>query len=76
MVGIMYTDKKADAESFYKRTGATWPILNDDGSTALTFGVTGVPETYVVSPERSGRGQVRGGHHRVGPRRRDPALRR
>jgi cytochrome c biogenesis protein CcmG, thiol:disulfide interchange protein DsbE len=50
MVGIMYTDKKADAESFYQRTGATWPILNDDGSTALTFGVTGVPETYVVSP--------------------------
>ncbi len=50
MVGIMYTDKKADAEAFYKRTGATWPILNDDGSTALTFGVTGVPETYVVSP--------------------------
>ena len=50
MVGIMYTDKKSDALAFYKRTGADWPILNDDGSTALTFGVTGVPETYVVSP--------------------------
>ncbi len=51
MVGIMYTDKKADAEAFYRGTGATWPILDDDGSTALTFGVTGVPETYVVSPD-------------------------
>ncbi len=50
MVGIMYSDKKADAQAFYQRTGATWPILDDDGSTALSFGVTGVPETYVVSP--------------------------
>jgi cytochrome c biogenesis protein CcmG, thiol:disulfide interchange protein DsbE len=51
MVGIMYTDKKADAQSFYRRTGANWPILDDDGSTALSFGVTGVPETYIVDPE-------------------------
>lgn len=51
MVGIMYTDKKADALSFYKRSGATWPILDDDGSTALSFGVTGVPETYVIDPD-------------------------
>jgi cytochrome c biogenesis protein CcmG, thiol:disulfide interchange protein DsbE len=51
MVGIMYTDKKADARSFYQRSGATWPILDDQGSTALSFGVTGVPETYVVNPD-------------------------
>jgi len=51
MVGIMYTDKKADALSFYRRSGATWPILDDDGTTALSFGVTGVPETYVVNPD-------------------------
>jgi cytochrome c biogenesis protein CcmG/thiol:disulfide interchange protein DsbE len=50
MVGVMYRDKAADAESFYAKTGAKWPILNDDGTTAISFGVTGVPETYVVDP--------------------------
>jgi cytochrome c biogenesis protein CcmG, thiol:disulfide interchange protein DsbE len=51
MVGVMYTDKKTDALNFYKKSGAHWPILDDDGSTALSFGVTGVPETYVVDPQ-------------------------
>ena len=51
MVGIMYQDKPSDAQGFYRRTGATWPILDDKGSTALSFGVTGVPETYVVDPD-------------------------
>jgi cytochrome c biogenesis protein CcmG, thiol:disulfide interchange protein DsbE len=50
MVGIMYQDKVADARGFYKRTGATWPILDDKGPTAISFGATGVPETYVVDP--------------------------
>jgi cytochrome c biogenesis protein CcmG/thiol:disulfide interchange protein DsbE len=50
MVGIMYRDKKSDAQAFYRTTHATWPILNDDGTTAISFGVTGVPETYVVDP--------------------------
>jgi cytochrome c biogenesis protein CcmG, thiol:disulfide interchange protein DsbE len=50
MVGIMYRDKAADATNFYAKTGAKWPILNDDGTTAISFGVTGVPETYVVDP--------------------------
>jgi len=50
MVGVMYRDKASDAESFYAKTGATWPILNDDGTTAISFGVTGVPETYLVDP--------------------------
>jgi cytochrome c biogenesis protein CcmG/thiol:disulfide interchange protein DsbE len=50
MVGIMYRDKATDATSFYAKTGAKWPILNDDGTTAISFGVTGVPETYVVDP--------------------------
>jgi cytochrome c biogenesis protein CcmG, thiol:disulfide interchange protein DsbE len=51
MVGVMYQDKVSDAQGFYQRTGATWPILDDKGPTALNFGVTGVPETYVVSPD-------------------------
>ncbi len=51
MVGIMYQDKPSDAKGFYQRTGANWPILDDKGPTALNFGVTGVPETYVVSPD-------------------------
>ena len=51
MVGVMYQDKPADAQRFYQSTGATWPILDDKGSTAISFGVSGVPETYVVDPD-------------------------
>jgi cytochrome c biogenesis protein CcmG, thiol:disulfide interchange protein DsbE len=51
MVGVMYQDKPADAQRFYKSTGAHWPILDDKGSTAISFGVSGVPETYVVDPD-------------------------
>jgi cytochrome c biogenesis protein CcmG/thiol:disulfide interchange protein DsbE len=51
MVGVMYQDKPADAQRFYKSTGANWPILDDKGPTAISFGVSGVPETYVVDPD-------------------------
>jgi cytochrome c biogenesis protein CcmG, thiol:disulfide interchange protein DsbE len=50
MLGIMYRDQAAAARSFYKTTGATWPIIDDNGTTAISFGVSGVPETYVVDP--------------------------
>ena len=77
MVGIMYTDKKADARAFYANAPApSWPILNDDGPTAISFGVTGVPETYVVDPNGQVVAKFEAGHHRRRPRRRDPPLRR
>jgi len=34
------------------QNGGSWPMLEDpDGRTALNFGVSGVPESFVISPD-------------------------
>ena len=39
-------------KAFFDQSGATWPVVvGDTGSTALNFGVTAVPESYIVSPD-------------------------
>jgi cytochrome c biogenesis protein CcmG, thiol:disulfide interchange protein DsbE len=61
--GIAYKDKLPDARHFladlgnpYRRIG-----VDQDGATAINFGVYGVPETYVIDPS----GHIRYRH--VGP---------
>jgi cytochrome c biogenesis protein CcmG, thiol:disulfide interchange protein DsbE len=61
--GIAYKDKLSDARHFladlgnpYRRIG-----VDQDGATAINFGVYGVPETYVIDPT----GHIRYRH--VGP---------
>ena len=61
--GVAYKDKPEDARRFldglgnpYRRIG-----VDRDGSTAIDFGVYGVPETYVVD----GSGRIR--YRQVGP---------
>jgi cytochrome c biogenesis protein CcmG/thiol:disulfide interchange protein DsbE len=52
IVSVVFQDKEADVKAFFDQSGATWPVLvGDTGSTALNFGVTAVPESYIVSPE-------------------------
>jgi cytochrome c biogenesis protein CcmG/thiol:disulfide interchange protein DsbE len=51
MLGVVFQDTTASAASFAERHGMTWPILMDPGSrTAIDYGVTGIPETIVISP--------------------------
>ncbi len=63
MVGILYQDRPEDAARFLARYGdGGWPNLIDArGSTAIDFGVTGPPETFLVDSD----GVVRARH--VGP---------
>ena len=52
IVSVVFQDKEADVKAFFDQSGATWPVLvGDTGSTALAFGVTAVPESYIVSPD-------------------------
>jgi cytochrome c biogenesis protein CcmG, thiol:disulfide interchange protein DsbE len=40
---------KADVDAFFKKTGFMLPVYTDQNKTAATaYGVTGVPETYIV----------------------------
>lgn len=50
-VMVSYDDTASAAKSFLKQTGASWTAMSDpSGSTALAWGVTGPPETFVISP--------------------------
>jgi cytochrome c biogenesis protein CcmG, thiol:disulfide interchange protein DsbE len=49
MVTILYKDNPQQALNFMKQTGYTFPIyLNPDESASKYFGLTGVPETFII----------------------------
>ena len=50
MVGVLYNDTTAGAESFLDRYGRPgYPtLLDESGALAIDFGVTGPPETFFV----------------------------
>lgn len=51
IVAVIYDDDLPSVREFFDKRGGDWPVLNDpDGRVALDYGVTGVPETFVVSP--------------------------
>ena len=61
--GIAYKDKPEESRRFLERLGNPFGRIGIDrnGTTAIDFGVYGVPETYVVD----GTGHIR--HRHVGP---------
>jgi len=62
MLGVTYNDSAGSARSFIRDRGAPWPALRDPGErTAVAYGVTGVPETFVID----GHGVIR--FHTAGP---------
>jgi cytochrome c biogenesis protein CcmG, thiol:disulfide interchange protein DsbE len=61
--GVAYKDKPADARHFLEELGNPFSHIgvDRDGTTAINFGVYGVPETYVVDAA----GHIR--YRQVGP---------
>lgn len=50
LLGIAFQDERGQAEAFARGQGAGWPLLYDpDSETALRYGVTGLPETFVIA---------------------------
>jgi cytochrome c biogenesis protein CcmG, thiol:disulfide interchange protein DsbE len=51
--GVLYKDKLEDGLAFLDRLGNPYTriALDPDGQGGLDFGLTGVPETFVISPE-------------------------
>ncbi len=47
-VGLNYKDNKKDALDFIKEFGITYPNAPDEENIAADFGLTGVPETFVL----------------------------
>lgn len=51
-VGVDFEDTEADARAYAAEQGGDWPLVTDPGSrAAIAFGVFGVPETYVITPD-------------------------
>jgi cytochrome c biogenesis protein CcmG/thiol:disulfide interchange protein DsbE len=49
MVTILFKDNISNVTSYMKQTGYSFPVfLNPDESAAKIFGITGVPETYII----------------------------
>ena len=51
MVTILYKDRPDYAENLAQKAGVSFPVLLDgDSSVAQQYGLTGVPETFVIDP--------------------------
>jgi cytochrome c biogenesis protein CcmG/thiol:disulfide interchange protein DsbE len=50
--GVLFSDEPENAERFLKREGHAFPVLYDPAQrVAIDYGVTGVPETFFISPD-------------------------
>lgn len=48
-LGVLYGDTEADAKRFVQQHGAAFPSLLDPTQrTSIDYGVSGVPETYII----------------------------
>lgn len=53
IIAVAFGDSEADAQRFFAELGGDWPALVDAvqvNTVALDYGVTGVPETLLISP--------------------------
>ena len=72
VVSVVFDDTAANVEAFFEENGGDWPVIADDsGRVAVAYGVTGVPESYMVAPSGLGGVEVPGRSHRGRPRLRD-----
>jgi cytochrome c biogenesis protein CcmG, thiol:disulfide interchange protein DsbE len=51
-IGVVFNDKEPNILQFLREHGQSYPtLLDDEGKTAIAYGVGGVPETFFVSPD-------------------------
>ena len=51
VVSIAFDDSADNVRRFFAENGGDWPVLVEDtGAVAVRYGVTGVPESYLVAP--------------------------
>ena len=53
------TTTRGNVEAFFDADGGDWPVVyDDDGSIAVAFGVSKVPETWIIDPSGVVRGRI------------------
>ena len=54
-----YDDDRDVVEAFFADEGGDWPVVyDDDGSISVAFGVSKVPETWIIDPDGVVRGRI------------------
>jgi cytochrome c biogenesis protein CcmG/thiol:disulfide interchange protein DsbE len=56
---VVYDDDRENVDDFFATNGGDWPVVYDQaGSIAVAFGVSKVPETWIIDPNGIVRGRV------------------
>ena len=62
VIGVVFADSFDAVRAFRRDNGGTWPMAEDpDGRIALDWGLTGVPESFLVDPAGIVRAKIIGG---------------
>ena len=62
VVSVVFSDDDDDVRAFFDQRGGDWPVVSDDdGRIATDWGVTGVPESYLIAPDGVVRAKIVGG---------------
>lgn len=62
VVSVVFSDDADDVRRFFEDKGGEWPVVDDPvGRVALEWGVTGVPESFLVAPDGTVAAKVVGG---------------
>ena len=62
VVSVVFSDDPDDVARFFDENGGDWPVVSDDdGRIATDWGVTGVPESYLIAPNGIVRAKIVGG---------------
>jgi len=62
VVSVVFDSRAEQVRDFFAEYGGDWPVVLDpDGRTALQYGVTGVPESYLLAPDGTVLLKIEGG---------------
>jgi len=62
VVSVVFDDDPDEVQAFFDDNGGEWPVMEGEGTgVILDFGVTGVPESYLVSPTGVVAAKITGG---------------
>lgn len=67
LVMVIYNDNTPNVQGFLRAKGGDWPAVQDPGGqVALNYGVSGIPETFLIDPNGVIVGKVTGGSTAAG----------
>jgi cytochrome c biogenesis protein CcmG/thiol:disulfide interchange protein DsbE len=62
VVSVVFDDEPTDVQAFFEENGGEWPVVPGEGTgVILDYAVSGVPESFVVSPNGVVVAKVTGG---------------